>query len=288
MVSMSFGAVTDIDTSGSIMRYDLPQGVYGDHLVRNNIGVLFSPSELPATNCSYTIDASTSSRLLEGDKSRCGRGVLDGTLVLDSGECPDDQTSDQYADAYYFQPRGIRNEWRPDLGTCHQNDPQETLAAQKALFLKIATEVDGEELWNDLTITRKGAPPSAYNEFVLKDILTVEDITAYVWAHGGAFYEDIRECPQLLNDDCRLCTLRKQLCSDVTGPRPNNPLVEIANQNIANFYGRLTYENITSYKDIIDNNGGYDADMIFRELSWEDVCGEGLSPSFSDACPDPN
>ena len=59
MVSMVFGfgvPVTDIDTSGSIMRKDLPQGLLvllGYPIVGNNKGVLFS--DPPATNCSYTV-----------------------------------------------------------------------------------------------------------------------------------------------------------------------------------------------------------------------------------------
>ena len=280
MVSMNFeGLVTNVDTSGSIMRYDLPQGLYGLPAEGNNMGVLFGPSESLPTNCSYPVDASTGFRIGEDtpDNSRCGRGVLgNGTVVLDSGECPAGQTPDQYADAYYFQPRVPV--WRPDVGTCHQNVPQETLAAQKALFLKIATEVDGEELWNGPS-TRGGRPPSAYNEFVFES--KPSKFAAYIWAHEGPF-EDIRDCPKRVSVSelkfgrCKLCELGKQLCQDNSDPRPDKPLIEIAQQNIASLnFGKLTYDNITSYKDVVEN-GGYDADLIFRELSWEDVCGDSF------------
>ena len=83
MVSMNFeGLVTNVDTSGSIMRYDLPQGLYGLPAEGNNMGVLFGPSESLPTNCSYPVDASTGFRIGEDtpDNSRCGRGVL-GNVV---------------------------------------------------------------------------------------------------------------------------------------------------------------------------------------------------------------
>ena len=283
MVSMNFeGLVTNIDTSGSVMQKEIPQGLFGDN---NNIGVLFSPSELPATNCSYAFDANTGNRVGEDspDDSRCGRGYFrnDTVIIPGSGKCPDDQTADQYADAYYFQPidPNPTPRWRLDLGMCHQNNPQETLAAQKALLFKIATEADGEVLYND-RITRFGTRPSTYNEFIFESRPSV--FSAYVWAHEGPFFDDIRDCPVNFAK-CRLCTLR-ELCPSGS-PRPNKPLVEIAQQQMqGDNFRSLTYDNITSYKDAVDNNGGYDADMIFRELSWEDVCGEGLSPSFSDAC----
>lgn len=68
-------------------------------------------------------------------------------------------------------------------------------------------------------------------------------------------------------------------------PRVNKPkpLVEIANQNIAGKDGKLTYENIASYKERVDQ-GGYNADEIFRTLSWEDVCGFTLGNSFLNVC----
>ena len=59
---------------------------------------------------------------------------------------------------------------------------------------------------------------------------------------------------------------------------PDKPLIEIA--NIAYFgvggcaSSDPSYNLITSYKDVVDN-GGYDADTIFRELSWDEVCGPG-------------
>ena len=71
-----------------------------------------------------------------------------------------------------------------------------------------------------------------------------------------------------------------------------NLLIEIA--NIAYFgVGGCTsndpsYDLITSYKDV--DNGGYDANMIFKELSWEDVCGpgkdtkSGFRPPFRAEC----
>ena len=179
----------------------------------NNKGVLFS--DPPATICSYTVDAQTSNRL-----SRCGQypessspNDIDTTL---SGECPAGQTAQEYAEGFYFQPRNSRGNWRLDIGTCHQKDPQETLAAQKGLYLKIATDKTGEVLWND-----KGTsgsinliPPSAYNEFVFEIKPTIADIAAYVWTHEGSFYDDIRECSK--NGQCELCKIRKELCPELT------------------------------------------------------------------------
>lgn len=131
------------------MRKDLPQGLFGYPWVGNNKGVLFS--DLPTTNCSYTVDAQTNNRL-----SLCGQYPESSPNDIDtssSGECPAGQTAQEYAERFYFQPRNSQGNWRLDIGTCHQKDPQETLAAQKALYLKIATDETGEELWNDKKIS---------------------------------------------------------------------------------------------------------------------------------------
>lgn len=294
MVSMAFASnvILPLDASASIIRKDLPQGLLGTFNDQfNNKGVIFEPKDRPATACGYTFDADTDGRAFGPDQNRCGRS---NEFPLLSDKCPNFpafQTPQEYADMYFFKPINTNSgDWAPNVGQCYdKGDPRVTLDKQKEVFLKIATDATAKDQWNDPVLSLK--KPSFYNEFVLKDKPTDPQIAAYVWAHAGPFFNDIKDCPNNGGTyTCELCAIQMEFCRN--GQRPDKPLIEIANQ----FFGvggcvsnDPSYDMITAYEDVVAK-GGYDADMIFRELSWDDVCGpgkeikSGLRPPFRALC----
>ena len=284
--------VLPADTSGSILRKDLPLGLIGNFNDQfNQKGLIFGPTQ-PAIKCGFTFDSDSDGRLFFGpDQNRCGRS---NEFPATSGQCPNSpkfQTSQEYADEYFFEPTDASGVWAPNVGQCYdKGDARVTLDKQKELFLKIATDATAQAQWNDpVTGADK---PSLYNEFVLKDFGTTDPVSAYVWAHAGPFFNDIRDCPNNGGTyTCELCKLQRELCKG--GKLPDKPLIEIANVQYLDVGGcpsnDPSYNLITSYKDVVAN-GGYDADMIFKELSWDEVCGpgkdvkSGFRPPFRALC----
>ncbi|KAL7550852.1 hypothetical protein ACHAWF_014049, partial [Thalassiosira exigua] len=184
--------LTEYDTSGSIMQKMLPQGLAGGFFFPSgkrefqdgSIGVIFpsSPS-LPTTTCSYTVDAATFRRESHSG-SRCG---LHGSYDWEAGggECPANQTAEEYAEEFYFKPLTYsygpeKPSWPFRSATCHQTDPMDTLAAQVAFYLLLALNSTEDE-WN--LYTQMGGPQCTYNEMVLVDKPQIE---AFFWAHSGS------------------------------------------------------------------------------------------------------
>jgi len=289
------------------MQKDLPLGVVGnggDDF--NDRGSIFGPTQ-PATECGYTVDADTDAREVGPDQflvqdPRCGRS---DNFPAISGKCPANQTPQEYADAYFFKPINTdinfcgcaeclgTGGWLPNVGVCYdEGDPKVTLDKQKELFLKLATDATAQAQWNDPVLSAK--KPTFYNEFVFKDTAAdlEKQIAAIVWAHTGPFFNDIRDCPNNGGAyTCELCEIQREFCKG--GKRPDKPLIEIANLQYVGVGGCTSndpsYDLITSYKDVVDK-GGYDADTIFRELSWDEVCGpgkdfkSGFRPPFRALC----
>ena len=195
--------------------------------------MIFGPTQ-PAIKCGFAFDSDSDGRLDSGpDKSRCGRS---NEFPATSGQCPNFpafQTPQEYADEYFFKPINTdinycgcgeclgTGGWVPNVGQCYdKGDARVTLDKQKEVFLKIATDATGKDKWNDPIIGAK--KPSLYNEFVLKDFGTTDPIAAYVWAHTGPFFNDIRDCPKNGGTyTCELCKIQRELCKG--GKLPDKP-----------------------------------------------------------------
>jgi len=286
MVSAADSYVLKSDLSGTIMRKSLRQGLYngpGSSPFDDNMGVIFPPAaaDHPKAICAYTIDSGTQHRKnTAGDQDRCGKYPNSNATIQDvSGACASNgvSTPEEYANFYYLSPvtpagsvPGIN--WQVQKANCHFNTSSEAIDSQQALWQKLAEEIS-EEDFNKLL-----SGPSFYNEIVLADspeyVNGLPPIVAYFWGHDGDFMSPADYDASTSNDGkSAICCIAQQFCPSP----PDVPLIEIAQQVINTGFDRQqTFEQLQAYKDAVDVDGGYDADKIFREVPWEELCDQAF------------
>jgi len=243
-----------LDHSVSITLNTLPQGMYGGpptNQLPDAVGTIVNPDVTLQDVCSFIADAAT-------DQREKATGKLCGPTLPafpESGECDPAWTAEDYANAYYFEPI-VGHSWKARPAACSfpTGDLQKMLAAERALWDK-TTVPTNEATWT--TYAKRGSSVTGYNEVVV-DSFTIDDVASYFWAHEGDFRAPGATDQALCRFAAKLCVESKKL-----------PLIEMASQYPHT--GPFDWSRVSAWRAAVAN-GGYNADDIFREMSWDDVC----------------
>jgi hypothetical protein len=246
------------DLSASIMRADLPQALWnpgnGAPSIHDSSGVMYSPGQALEYQCTYPMDAGTSSRTPD----RCGTNPKypEGALC----DFPDLR----YGEQFLFNPTE-GDVWPIQKASCHFKSAQEAMVAQVSLWTRAFNEAS-EADWNKYTSgVRSG--PYAYNEMVLKS--SPPAFGGLFWAHSGPFRA-------ATSSDRQACCLHQNAC---TGDLSSFPIIEIANQELEN--DPLTFEQLQEYGNQY-KEGGFLADDIFQLYNRTALC--ALDCQISQSC----
>jgi len=266
MVSASADYLIDSDSSGSLIRSTLPQGLinspFPTTMFDDGLGVIFSPTQLPPMQCGYIGDAGTDERLKDGpDLSRCGATKQYPTS---SGACPLAETAQSYVERYYFEPSKDVGypRWELLTGQCYVKTYEDVLDRQQGMWDKLRADAT-EQQWNEGKLGESSSGPTNYNEMVLQG---VPDIFAYFWSHDGDFITPMEYVPGNSGTSA-ICCIAIQFCPTP----PQQPLIQIAQQYISGAKS-MPWSDFTAYKNVMSTSGGYDANSIFKELPWSEVC----------------